>query len=133
MQLKAPSEHRTAIIFHFTKEKKALSTEVDIFTQFTTIVLIALSNFNCKSLNSKKKQQKYNAFEFCKIIQIVYFKWLCDQIMIKIGPIGYRMEIWFIKIDQKYASYNNGTITAQFDNNMVYVSVEIMQGMNQFN
>lgn len=49
--------------------------------------------------------------------------------MIKIGPIGYRMEIRFIKIDQKYASYNNGTITAQFDNNMVYVSVEFMQGM----
>lgn len=49
--------------------------------------------------------------------------------MIKIGSIGYRMEIRFIKIDQKYASNNNGTITAQFDYNMVYVSVELMQGM----
>lgn len=39
------------------------------------------------------------------------------------------MEIRFIKIDSKYASNNNRTITAQFDNDMVYVAVANVQGM----
>lgn len=38
------------------------------------------------------------------------------------------MEIWSIEIDQKYASNNDGTVTTELDNDMVYVATGSVQG-----
>lgn len=39
-------------------------------------------------------------------------------IVMNLGTIRYRMEVWIIETDQKYAQNNNGSITYQPDNNV---------------